>query len=412
MQNHIIKGLIASCLLVVTFTVNAAEISKAKLDNLKSHFQTYVDTNQLTGLTTFVSHHGKPIHFETYGLQDKDKAVPMAKDSIFRIYSMTKPITGVAMMMLWEEGHFKLDDPVAKYIPAFKDTRVFTSLNEDGTMITEPQKRQMTIRDLMRHTSGLTYGLFGNTPVDKAYMKVDILNADVTLKGMVEKTAKLPLVAHPGEKWNYSVSTDVQGHLIEIFSGMPLDDFFKARIFKPLGMTDTGFYVPAEKADRLVEIYKYDKNKKLTIAPIRDYTQNPAFKSGGGGLVSTTMDYWYFCQMLLNGGSFNGHQIIKSTTVDMMRTNQLPENIKSVDKGGEMGFGLNFAVKQNLPDGSPRGNNGEYNWGGLANTKFWIDPKEELVVILMTNIMPPNVPPIREELYGLIYPISDRNSAR
>ncbi|GHF16852.1 serine hydrolase [Kordiimonas sediminis] len=383
-----------------------------KLDAVRTHFQGYVDSGKLAGLTTLISKDGQIVHFDTYGKQNLETGDAMQLDTIFRIYSMTKPVTGVALMQLWEQGHFKLDDPVYKYIPAFKDTPVFTGLAEDGTMQTEPQARPMTILDLMRHTSGMTYGAFGNTPVDQAYRKAEVLTEDINLQQFVDRVAAIPLLAQPGEKWIYSVSVDVQGYLVELFSGMTLDQYFEEKIFKPLGMKDTGFYVPEEKTDRFVEIYTYDDAGALIPADGPDFTRNFAFKSGGGGLVSTTRDYWKFSQMLLNKGTLGTATVLKPETIDLMVQNHLPAHIKGIAGQDKLGFGLNFSVLQNSPEGSSRGSNGMFAWGGMANTVFWVDPKEQLIALFMTNVLPSQVFPFREELQRLIYPLRDDSAGQ
>jgi CubicO group peptidase (beta-lactamase class C family) len=277
-------------------------------------------------------------------------------------------------------------------------------------METEPQNREMTIRDLMRHTSGLTYGFFGDTPVDKAYRDGGFLSPDLPLDDFVKRLAAVPLLAQPGEKWIYSVSVDVQGYLVEYFSGMKFDAYLEQKIFAPLGMTDTGFYVPEDKKDRFVQIYTFDKNKQLVPASVQDFTQNTTFKSGGGGLVSTTEDYWKFAQMLLGGGQYHGIQLLKPETVELMAQNHLPEQIKGLGGENKVGFGLNFSVLQNQSADSKSGSNGTFAWGGMANTVFWIDPKEELIVLFMTNILPSGVYPFRQDMKDQIYPIVNRSA--
>lgn len=389
--------------------VTAAEAGLAaeKLKSLDAFVNGYVSSGRLVGATTLVSRGGKVGHFETYGHISKENGTAMTEDAVFRIYSMTKPITGVAMMMLWEEGKYKLDDPVSKYLPSFKDQRVFTGANEDGSLQTEPVDRPATIRDLMRHTAGLTYGVFGNTPVDQAYLSAGIFDPNLSLTEQVEKLGKVPLLYQPGEAWVYSLSVDVQGALVEVLSGQPLDEFFEDRIFKPLGMKDTGFVVRDDQKDRFVEMYGFDESKALV--PYRgpfyaDYTQKPNALSGGGGLVSTTMDYLRFALMITGDGELDGVRLLKKETVDLMRTNQLPENLDGIAGGTQgLGFGLNFAVVKDPSKVPGRTIEGEYFWGGMANTVFWIDPTNDVVAIFMTNILPPSVFPFRKELRNYIY---------
>lgn len=391
---------------VATVPAAQAGLSDQKLDALKTLISEYVSSGRLAGATTLVARKGKIAHFETYGKLDESGA-QMSEDAVFRIYSMTKPITGVALMMLYEEGKFDLDDPVSKYLPSFANQRVFSGVNEDGSLQTVPVERPATVRDLMRHTAGLTYGVFGNTPVDQAYLASGLFDPKLTLAEQTEKLGKLPLLYQPGKAWVYSLAVDVQGRLIEVLSGQSLDTFFKERIFDPLGMDDTGFFVREDQRDRFVEIYAHDESKKL--APYRgdfysDFSTLPKAPSGGGGLVSTTLDYWKFAQMVANGGELNGVRLLKQETIDDMRRNHLPENLNGIAGGKQgLGFGLDFAVVQDASKIGSRVNEGEYFWGGMANTIFWIDPNEDVVAIFMTNILPSGLYPLRNELRDRIY---------
>ncbi|MBL4839046.1 MAG: beta-lactamase family protein [Kordiimonadaceae bacterium] len=384
-----------------------AGFSPEKLAALESHFQSYVDNNKLAGLTTLIARRGELVHFKTYGMLDKAASTPMPDNAVFRIFSMTKPVTGVALMMLWEDGKFKLDDPVSKYLPEFKNQQVFSGLADDGTMKTADPKRVMTIRDLMRHTGGLTYGVFGDTPVDRAYRGAGVMSPENDLKAMVEKLAAQPLLYQPGEAWVYSLSTDVLGRLIEVLSDMPLDAFFSKNIFEPLHMTDTSFSVREDQKDRFAEIYVLDKEKGLTTYRgdfYRDFTKKPSFLSGGGGLVSTTMDYWKFAQLVANGGILNDTRLLKSSTIDMMRVDQLPETLQGIGGGKTgLGFGLTFAVVKDTEKAKSKGRVGEYFWGGLASTLFWIDPEEEVVAMVMTNFMTSQVYPLRQDMRTYVY---------
>ena len=416
------KQLLALALLISSYSVGVFSIdltppqrqgfSPAKLQQLEQHFQGYVDENKLAGLTTLVARRGKLVHLKSYGVMNTQTGRAMQQNAVFRVYSMTKPITGVAMMMLWEEGKFQLDDPVSKYLPAFKDQQVFIGLHEDGKFQTEPAAREMTIRDLMRHTSGLTYGLFGDTPVDRAYRGAGLFAEETDLKTLVEKLAEQPLLYQPGEAWVYSLATDVQGRLVEVLSGKSLDTFFKERIFNPLGMNDTGFQVRPDQLDRFVEIYAVDTKKGLTAYRgdmFIDFTKRPALLSGGGGLVSTTLDYFQFAQMLASGGSHNGVRLLKQSTVDMMREDQLPDNLAGIAGGKQgLGFGLNVAVVKDVQKSGGKGRNGEYFWGGMANTLFWIDPQEQVVAMMMTNILPSGLYPLRNDMRRLVYGALDK----
>ena len=382
-------------------------LSSDKLAALDAHFQAYVDDGRLAGLTTLIARRGKIAHFQTYGAAEMATSRAMSDDAIFRIYSMTKPITSTAIMMLVEEGKIALEDPVSKYIPAFADVRVFKGTAEDGSVITEPAAREITVIDLMRHTAGLTYGVFGDTPVDKQYRESGLLDPNQNVEAWIAKLAARPLLYQPGKAWVYSFAVDVQGHLVELVSAKSLDQFFEDRIFSPLGMVDTAFYADEARAPRLVEIYGRDKEKGLV--PVRDqfspdFTVKPTMFSGGGGLVSTTADYWRFSQMILNGGELDGVRLLEAETVKAMLSDQLPEGVNGIAGGKQgTGFGLGFAV---VTDPAKQGNGtrkGEANWGGLANTVFWVDPKEEIVAVLMTNILPARAYPLRAEFRKHVY---------
>jgi len=384
-------------------------LSSAKLAEMKAHFQTYIDENKLAGITTLIARRGKVVHFETYGDRDKEASSVMQKDTVFRIYSMTKPITGIAMMMLWEEGKFKLDDPVSKYLPSFRNQKVFRGALDGGKLDTAPVERDATIRDLMRHTAGLTYGYFGDTPVDRMYRNSDLYDQKNDLKTLVKKLGRMPLLYQPGEAWVYSLSVDVQGRLIEVLSGKSLDTFFNERIFTPLGMVDTGFQVRQDQVSRFSAVYGLNKETGLTaLKPgeglLSDFKKKPTFLSGGGGLLSTTADYWRFAQMVANGGTFDGVRYVKASTVEMMRKDQLPKKLGGIAGGkAGLGFGLDFAVVNDVAKNGGATRKGEYFWGGYASTLFWIDPEEEVVAVLMTNFIPSRLYPLRNEMRQYVY---------
>jgi len=367
-------------------------ISPAKLARAESVVQELLDKREFAGAVTVVACKGKVVEWKAAGLMDIDKSRPMQTDAIFRIYSMTKPITTVAAMMLWEEGKFQLDDPVSKYIPEFKELRVYKGPGDE----TEPARREITIRDLMRHTSGLTYGAFGNTHVDQLYKKNRLLDKSMPLSEFITRLTAIPLQYQPGTRFHYSVSTDVLGRLVEVVSGKPLDVYFAERIFKPLDMVDSGFYVPATKVERFTTNYgPAEKGLKVIDDPTKSgYLKNPKFFSGGGGLVSTARDYTRFCQMLLNGGELQGTRLLKAETVADMTRNQLPPEAlpltmpsgNMTDKG--LGFGLGFGVRMAPNPADPTAVVGEYYWGGAASTGFTICPQNRTVVIALTQYMP------------------------
>lgn len=399
---------LACCLLLVVqggwSTLRAADtlpvvapeevgLSAEKLAAVDAKMQEYVDKNRLAGVVVLVAREGKIAHVGVYGQMDREADKAMERDSLFRIYSMSKPITSAALMTLYDEGRFQLDDPVAKYLPELADVKVYACKKEGEVQLADLQ-RPITIRDLMRHTAGLAYGLFPASPVDAMYREAKILDRDQTLDTMLEKLGKLPLAAQPGDKWMYSVAVDVQGKLIEALSGQPLDEFLEERIFTPLGMTDTAFYVPSDKLDRMT--VNYGPGGENGLKPIDSATgqfaTKPAFLSGGGGLVSSADDYLRFCQMMLGGGELDGVRVLKPETAALMVQNQLPEKLVPISLGplpmANMGFGLGFSVRVGLGKNDPPGSLGAYGWGGAASTQFFIAPKEELICVAMTQFMP------------------------
>jgi CubicO group peptidase (beta-lactamase class C family) len=380
-----------------------AGMSTERLKRLSAAMQKVIDDKRLAGITTMIARHGKIVHFETFGSQNLETKTPMAKDTIFRIYSMTKPITGVALMMLYEEGKFRLSDPVEKYIPEWKGMKVASGYGTEAPQ-TEPANHPMTIRELMSHTGGLSYGIFSESQVDKMYRDAGVLDSNSTLKDMIGKLAKIPLRQQPGTKWHYSVSVDVQGYLVEVLSGMTFDQFLQTRLFGPLEMKDTAFYVPADKAKRFAQVYNYDENGALVaregFSGGANYLEMPKFHGGGGGLVSTTMDYMRFCQMLLNGGELDGVRILSPTTIKLMASNQLPKAIPEMAPG--TGFGLDFAVVHD-PVEAGSYSKGEYYWGGAAGTWFWIDPVEDLVFVGMIQQFGDKRPDLRPVSKQLTY---------
>jgi CubicO group peptidase (beta-lactamase class C family) len=416
-------------------TPESAGMSKAALDRLEQRLKLrYIDSGRFPGTQLLIYRRGKIVHSTVQGFADVERKVPVKDDTIYRIYSMTKPITSVAFMMLVEEGRVAIDEPVHKYIPEWKDLGVFQA----GTappFLTKPPSRPMLIVDLLRHTSGLTYGFQQRSNVDAAYreMKIGEVEKAGTLQSMIDGLAKMPLEFSPGEAWNYSVSTDVIGYLIGKISGKPFEQFLKERIFEPLDMNDTDFFVPAGKAHRLAACYSADPQGGTTFhaadrkggLTLQDdptkssFLSPPSFISGGGGLCSTAADYLTFCRALLNGGELGGVRLIGPKTLALMTSNHLPggldlpgmsRSLFSEATYDGIGFGLGFAVTmdpaQTLIAGSP----GEFNWGGAATTSFFIDPAEELITIFMTQVIPSSAYPLRRELRTMVYAaISDSN---
>jgi CubicO group peptidase (beta-lactamase class C family) len=416
-------------------TPESAGMSKAALDRLEQRLKLrYIDSGRFPGTQLLIYRRGKIVHSTVQGFADVERKVPVKDDTIYRIYSMTKPITSVAFMMLVEEGRVAIDEPVHKYIPEWKDLGVFQA----GTappFLTKPPSRPMLIVDLLRQTSGLTYGFQQRSNVDAAYreMKIGEVEKAGTLQSMIDGLAKMPLEFSPGEAWNYSVSTDVIGYLIGKISGKPFEQFLKERIFEPLDMNDTDFFVPAGKAHRLAACYSADPQGGMTFhaadrkggLTLQDdptkssFLSPPSFISGGGGLCSTAADYLTFCRALLNGGELGGVRLIGPKTLALMTSNHLPggldlpamsRSLFSEATYDGIGFGLGFAVTmdpaQTLIAGSP----GEFNWGGAATTSFFIDPAEELITIFMTQVIPSSAYRLRRELRTMVYAaISDSN---
>jgi CubicO group peptidase (beta-lactamase class C family) len=359
-------------------------ISPERLHRLDAAMNRIVDEKQVSGLVTLLERHGKIVHFSAAGRQDVRKPEPMQKDTIFRIYSMTKPVTGVAMMMLYEEGKWRLDDPVSRYIPELAKLKVYTGKNDDGSPKLEDARRSMTMRELMTHTAGLGYVLNPNGPVDKMIIEANVLNARAPLQTMIDGLAKIPLLAQPGTRWSYSIAVDVQGYLVEKFSGQPFGDFLRARIFEPLGMKDTAFYVPKEKLARFAQVHT-GAGASLAVDENRpEPTMVPLGPSGGGGLYSTAADYARFCEMLLQGGQFGGVRLLAPRTVEMMRTNHVnPDPLKTMAPG--TGWGMDFQVVMDAAAAGDSVSNGTFSWFGIAGTWFWIDPVEDLAFVGMVQ---------------------------
>ena len=365
----------------------AVGMSAEGLGELTAAMQGFVDRGELAGVVTVVARHGKIVHFDTLGKQDLVTGAPMAKDTIFRIYSMTKPVVGVALMTFYEEGRFSLDDPVEKFIPEFRDLNVAKAPGSDGQPEVEDARHKMTIRELVSHTGGLTYGFFSRSQVDTLYMQANVLDRNSTLKEMVVKLGGIPLRQQPGSAWHYSVAADVQGYLVEVLAGKPFDEVLDERIFDPLGMKDTGFWIPAEDKSRTASMYRPRRGGGLVPVPSEEYFTEPAHFSGGGGLVSTAMDYTRFCEMLLGGGELGGVRILKPGTVELMHTNQLPRGIDFINPmiatPGNT-FGIDFAIVE-APDGTTdhARAKGEYWWYGAGGTWFGINPVHDLIVVGM-----------------------------
>lgn len=370
--------------LLLSTNVAAADIEKARLDAIAADIQGRVDAGKLSGAVVLIAKDGNIQMSQAFGNQIVEDKTPMSMDSIFRIFSMTKPVAGTALMILHDEGKFQMSDPVEKYLPEFANMQVFTAANADGTMATEPANHPMTIRELVSHTGGLMYvPPLSSGPVPNEYIKAGILNRDIAMADQIPRLGDIPLGYQPGSQWVYSISVDVQGYLVEVLSGQPFDEFLQQRIFGPLGMVDTSFYVEASKASRLAGQYMPNQDGTLRRTDNGDFLKKPAFFSGGGGLTSTASDYMKFAQMHLNGGELNGTRILSEEAVQIMRSNQLPDNLSGI-AGIYPGnvFGVDFAIVNDPAkfNGAPEGT---HWWWGIAGSWFWIDPVQNIVMIGM-----------------------------
>ena len=395
----------------------ALGFDEQRLQRIDEHFRRYVDDGRLPGWQVMVSRQGKVAHLSSYGFADREASKPVEADTIFRIYSMTKPVTSVAAMMLWEQGAFELNDPISKWLPEFADMRVYVG-GPAAKASTRPANEPIRVWHLLTHTAGLTYGFHRVHVTDEIYRNAGFEFGNprgFNLAQCVEAWAGLPLAFDPGTEWLYSVATDVLGRLVEVVSGQPLDQFFDEHIFTPLAMTDTAFTVAPDQQDRLAALYAVAAGNPT---PVR-YDQmgdvikrDPQWFSGGGGLASTTRDYTRFTWMLLRGGELDGNRLLSPRTIRYMTRNHLPGNqdlqtfgrpVFAETRYDGLGFGLGFAVMVDATKGKVIASEGEFNWGGLASTTFWVDPVEDLSVVFMTQLMPSSTYNIRPQLRQLVY---------
>jgi CubicO group peptidase (beta-lactamase class C family) len=392
-------------------------LENARLPRIKAHFETYVDDGRLPGFQVVVGHGGETVYEATYGQRDMEAKTPWTNDTIFRLYSNTKIVTAVAALMLWEEGAFELRTPLHTYIPAFKDTPVYR-VGSAAAPLLDPQMEPVRMWHLFSHTAGLSYGFLHANPVDAIYRNHGFewgVPAGMNLEAVCNKLAELPLAFQPGAEWNYSMSIDVLGRVIEVCSGMPLDEFFRTRIFEPLGMTDTAFWCPENKHDRLAALYAPlgpgRTAARLDAMGTPAKTEPSAFL-GGGGLVGTAHDYQQFLQLLANGGELNGVRLLSPTTVSMMASNHLPGNADLTNFGRPLfaetsfdgvGFGLGVSVTLDPIAAKVPGSTGDFGWGGAASTWAMIDPVEDLTVFFATQLLPSSAWPIRSQIRPLVY---------
>jgi CubicO group peptidase (beta-lactamase class C family) len=428
LTRSISKWLIASLFIASTSALIAADLDKAapdsvglsaaRLARVDAALKPYIDNKQLAGAVVAIARKNKTVYMKSFGAADVDSNKAMADDAIFRIASMTKPVTSVAVMMLYEEGKFLLDDPISKFIPEFKEPKVLTA---DGKTV--PAKREITIRDLLRHTSGISYRFWGK-PIAEVYEKAGIFDGlaptEGTIAEMTKRIAVQPLHNQPGEAWEYGLNTDVLGYLVEVASGMPLDKFFKERIFNPLKMTDTQFYVSDAQKNRVVALYTPGEKGgivkaadaptrwgQLIFSPAVPYGSQRTYFSGGGGLSSTASDYLRFTQMFLNGGQLDGQRLLSRKSVELMGMNHIGDisvwTYVSPSAVGNLGdkFGLGFGVRSDAGM-NELGSTGEYMWAGIFNTRFWIDPKEQMSIVMLGQIIPRN-PEIEAKVHAAVY---------
>ena len=397
----------------VAATPESVGFSSERLENLHKIIQDEIDQKQLAGAITILARHGKIVDYRVYGERDLDSHAPMTKGTIFRDYSMTKPVTGVAMMILYEQGKWLPTNPIAKYIPEFKDLKVFNGVDKEGKPILVEPDHAPTMRELMSHSAGFSYG-GGNTVVDQMYKDVKPFQS-ANLQGMIDKLAKIPLNYQPGKGWTYSLSMDIEGYLVEKFSGQSLPDFMRDHIFLPLGMKDAGFFVPDEKHSRFATDYRI-QDGNLVVVPISgqlglDYTKQPTLPSGGGGLVSTAEDYYRFAQMLGNGGELDGKRVLAPATVKLMGSNHLPADVINGGFGIGMhqmrpgfGYGFNVAVVFDPPEANEPVGKGTFFWDGAAGTWFWVDPTNDVVFVgMIQRMIAPDNHPLLYRSHAAVY---------
>ena len=386
-----------------------AGLSQERLNRIRPAMERDIADGEMAGAIGLIARHGKIAYFETYGMADREANKPMAKDAIFRMYSMTKAVVGVSVMMLYEEGSFSLRDPISKFLPEFKDMKVAVDKTDPATgkrtYYTTPAERDITILDLMRHTSGLNYAGPRGEDGEPIYKKV-LGDMHYPLGEFIRRLASTPLVHQPGTVWDYSYSIDVLARLVEVVSGKSIDEYFSERIFQPLHMVDTGYYVPEAKWSRLAVLYTPNPGgtpKRSDSVAQESYKKKPVLMMGGSGLVSTASDYARFVQMLLNGGELDGARILSPKTVDLMRSNLLGDlpSVNNVNGRVGYGFGLTFAVNLGIDKTGTIGSKGEYNWGGAAGTAFWIDPKEDMIGVFMVQVMPQRT--VKDQFKQLAY---------
>jgi len=401
------------------FNLPAAEpeevgMSSERIDRVTNVMKNFVDEGKVKGLLTAIVRDGKVVHFETYGMMDAEQAKPMKDDTLFRMYSMTKIVTGVAVMMLYEEGHFTLNDPISTFLPEYENMTVYAGKDK-----TVPANKPITFKHLLTHTAGISYDFYEGTPIAELYKKNGLTiqaayNNDTSLEEFCKTLAKQPLANQPGEAWHYGMSIDVLGRLVEVISGQDYGDFLDERVFKPLGMVDASFTVTDDKLDRFAANYaKLPNGKLMPIDPPKNslYRKESPLEFGGAGMVCTAMDYLRLAQMLVNGGELDGVQLLSPTTVNLMTSDHLSDSLGdnplsqlfAGDSFTGVSFGLSGSVVTSPAANGNTGSVGEFSWGGAASTDFWIDPKEKLVGIVLTQLMPAGIEPTRTKMHQMTY---------
>ena len=383
-----------------TATPESVGLSSARLGRVTDALQAHVDAGHIAGVVGAVVRHGRLVYMEALGQANIEAARPMPEDAIFRLYSMTRSITSLAAMILWEEGAFQLDDPVSRYLPQFGDQRVFADARSPSMDRTQSRRGDITVEHLFLHTSGM------GSRSSSIYRAEGVRSRSISLREMVDNAARTPLFEDPGTNWRYGISTTILGRLVEVWSGMPLEDFLQRRVFEPLGMTDTGFWVEPERADRLATVYRPSPEGELRPHQIEDvpFTEQPLLIEGGVGLVASTMDFLRFSQMFLNGGELDGRRLLRPGTVAMMTVNRVPDALLPLNpRSLGRGWGLGFSIVIDAREFSYPMNDGESWWDGSAGTRFWIDPVEDMVTIVMAQLSPARGEGFREDFKTGVY---------
>jgi CubicO group peptidase (beta-lactamase class C family) len=400
---HVIRRVVASVAIAATVAACASQprplgrvapeqagFDAEALARIRPAMQALVDTGAVAGVVAVIARNGQVVYEEAIGRFDAERPDPLRADHLFRIYSMTKPVTAVAILKLQDQGRLNIDDPVSKYIPAFADVKVYAGGPAANPQLRAPA-RAPTVADLLSHTAGLSYGLFGNTAVDSIYTRAGMLAPTMTLQQFADSVARLPLLYSPGERWVYSVGQDVAGRVVEVASGMTFGEYLRREIFEPLGMRNTSFFIREGQESRLMPVHQPGQGGR--VRPQREvgagFERTARFESGGGGLISTPADYLRFAQMLLNGGELDGVRILSRRSVEIMGSDRLPEAIRGTTLAGRNhGFGLSVAVQTDPPSGATLSPAGTYWWSGMANTYFWIDPENQLIGMLFNQHLP------------------------